>query len=77
MNTSTNKEWGNGEESPLEFKLDPASLDTDQWVSVIKVAGFKRIIFVAKHHDGFCNIVWKYFQMALGHHSDSRINSRQ
>jgi len=55
MNTFTGKEWGDGKESPSQFTLDPASLDTDQWVNVIKDAGFKRIIFVAKHHDGFCN----------------------
>ncbi|MDR2560173.1 MAG: alpha-L-fucosidase [Holophagales bacterium] len=55
MNTFTNKEWGSGKESPSDFKLDPASLDTDQWVRVIKGAGFGRVIFVAKHHDGFCN----------------------
>jgi alpha-L-fucosidase len=55
INTFTNKEWGSGKESPSDFKLDPASLDTDQWVRVIKGTGFGRIIFVAKHHDGFCN----------------------
>jgi len=55
MNTFTNKEWGTGKELPSQFTLDPAKLDTDQWVSIIKGAGFKRIIFVAKHHDGFCN----------------------
>jgi alpha-L-fucosidase len=55
MNTFTSKEWGNGKEMPSQFTLNPSSLDTDQWVSVIKDAGFKRIVFVAKHHDGFCN----------------------
>jgi alpha-L-fucosidase len=55
MNTFTNKEWGNGKELPSLFTLNPAKLDTDQWVKVIKGAGFKRIVFVAKHHDGFCN----------------------
>ncbi|MDR2697421.1 MAG: alpha-L-fucosidase [Holophagales bacterium] len=55
MNTFTNKEWGSGKELPSQFTLDPAKLDTDQWVGVIKGAGFRRLIFVAKHHDGFCN----------------------
>jgi alpha-L-fucosidase len=55
MNTFTNKEWGSGKELPSQFALSPDSLDTGQWVSVIKRAGFKRIVFVAKHHDGFCN----------------------
>ncbi|MCL1894312.1 MAG: alpha-L-fucosidase [Holophagaceae bacterium] len=55
MNTFTGREWGDGKESPAQFKLDPSKLDTKQWVDTIMGAGFKRLIFVAKHHDGFCN----------------------
>ena len=38
---------------PLE-KMNPAKLDTDQWVATAEAMGAKYIVFVAKHVGGFC-----------------------
>ncbi len=39
--------------TPLS-KINPKSLDTDQWCETAKLWGAKEILFVAKHTGGFC-----------------------
>ncbi len=52
VNTYTDREWGDGHESPSIF--DPSRLDARQWARAARSAGARALILTAKHHDGFC-----------------------
>lgn len=52
MNTFTNKEQGDGTDSPTLF--NPTAFDARQWISALRSGGFKEALLTAKHHDGFC-----------------------
>jgi len=50
--TYKDKEWGYGDEG--EKIVNPTQFSAMQIVGAAKAGGFKGIVVVAKHHDGFC-----------------------
>lgn len=52
LSTFSGHEWTRGVESPDFFH--PSGCDTDQWCQVAKDAGMGYVLFLTKHHDGFC-----------------------
>jgi alpha-L-fucosidase len=51
-NTFLNQEWGDGTADPKVF--NPTQFDPEQWMRALQAARVKYVVFVAKHHDGFC-----------------------
>ncbi|HEU4631995.1 MAG TPA: alpha-L-fucosidase [Gemmatimonadaceae bacterium] len=52
VNSFTDREWGDGRESPTIFA--PTRLDARQWARAARAAGARALVLTAKHHDGFC-----------------------
>ena len=52
INTFNNLEWSDGT-TPASM-YNPTKLDCDQWVRVARDAGFRYVLLITKHHDGFC-----------------------
>jgi alpha-L-fucosidase len=52
VNTFNEIEWSKGNLPAASF--NPTNLDCDQWIKTAKEAGFRYVIVVTKHHDGFC-----------------------
>ncbi len=52
LSTFSGKEWTPGVKDVAFFKA--TGCDTDQWARTAKEAGMGYILFLTKHHDGFC-----------------------
>lgn len=52
FSTFSGKEWTPGVKDASFFKA--TGCDTDQWARTAKDAGMGYILFLTKHHDGFC-----------------------
>lgn len=52
MNTFAELEWSDGS-IPVET-YNPTNLNCEQWVKVASEAGFRYVLLITKHHDGFC-----------------------
>jgi alpha-L-fucosidase len=52
FSTFSNVEWTRGVKNVNFF--NPTGFDPDQWCKTAKTAGMKYILFLTKHHDGFC-----------------------
>ena len=52
MNTYNGLEWSEGKDPASLY--NPTELDCEQWVKTARDAGFRYVLLVTKHHDGFC-----------------------
>jgi alpha-L-fucosidase len=52
--------WSRGKQTPIDEydnlykRWNPDKYDADEWVQVAKDMGARYIVFLTKHHDGFC-----------------------
>lgn len=53
LSTFSQREWTPGVKD-INKGFPAKTVDTDQWARTARDAGMKYILFLAKHHDGFC-----------------------
>jgi alpha-L-fucosidase len=62
----TELSWSRGGEIPIEEydnlyrQFNPVKFNADEVAALARAAGMKYVVFVAKHHDGFCMFDTKY-----------------
>lgn len=64
VNTFNQVEWSDGKLPAASF--NPTALDCDQWIQTAREAGFRHVVLVTKHHDGFCLWDSKYTDYDVG-----------
>ena len=64
VNTFNDVEWSYGKLPASSY--NPTELDCDQWIRFAKEAGFRYVLLVTKHHDGFCLWDSKYTDYDVG-----------
>lgn len=62
INTFNQTEWSDGTLPVSSY--NPKQLDCDGWIRTAKEAGFRHVVLVTKHHDGFC--LWPTRQTDYG-----------
>ncbi len=67
VDTFTDKEWGDGDESETVF--NPSAFDASQIVHVARQAGMRELILTCKHHDGFCLWPSRFTEHSVKHSS--------
>jgi len=53
FSTFSGREWTQTKDKDASY-FKATGCDTDQWCQTAKAAGMNYILFLAKHHDGFC-----------------------
>jgi len=52
INTFNETEWSDGKLPVSSYA--PTHLNVDSWIKTAKEAGFRHVVLITKHHDGFC-----------------------
>jgi len=64
INTFNQIEWSDGTLPVASY--NPIALDCDQWIQTAREAGFRHVVLVTKHHEGFCLWDSKYTTYDVG-----------